>query len=217
VETIRRNVALEGNPAPLSFAPERPPKLARVRGFFQDLAEPAMRVVIESSLVDLAKAGAEVVEVPMPAAFGGVHRPHRVVMAAEAAAFHSERMARLPEDYPPKIRSLVEEGFALKAFDYIQALDLRRDLSAEIEQTFEKVHAIVVPAALGPAPDRSTTGDSSFQAPWTFTRSPTVSFPIGLSADGLPMAIQLVGPRSDLKSLLGVASWCEQIIRNKRS
>jgi Asp-tRNA(Asn)/Glu-tRNA(Gln) amidotransferase A subunit family amidase len=217
VETIQRKVALGGNPAPLTFAPERPPKLARLCGFFQDLSEPAMRVVFESSLVDLAKAGAEVAEIPMPEGFEGVRRHHRIVMAAEAAAFHTERIARLPEDYPPKIRSLVEEGLAIKAVDYVHALEVRRELSEAIEQTFEKAHAIAVPATLGPAPDRSTTGDSSFQAPWTFTRSPTVSFPIGLSADGLPMAIQLVGARSDLKSLLGVASWCEQIIRGKRS
>ena len=216
-ERVRRQIDLANNPATMEFTPDKAPKLGRLRGFFQDLAEPAMRVVLEASLVDLAKAGAEVSEVELPESFGSVRRVHRIVMAAEAAAFHADRMARLPEDYPPKIRSLVEEGLAIKAVDYINALEARKDLSAAVDRTFEKVHAIVVPATLGPAPDRSTTGDSSFQAPWTFTRSPTVSFPIGLSADGLPMAIQLVGPRSDAKSLLGVASWCEQVIRAKRS
>jgi Asp-tRNA(Asn)/Glu-tRNA(Gln) amidotransferase A subunit family amidase len=208
---------MEASLAAMAFTREHPPKLGRLRGFFQDLAEPAMRVVFESALADLAKAGAVTSEVELPKSFQDVRKAHRIVMATEGAAFHADRMARLPEDYPPKIRSLVEEGLAIKAVDYLQALEVRKDLSTAVYRTFEKVHAIAVPATLGPAPDRSTTGDSSFQAPWTFTRSPTVSFPIGLSADGLPMAIQLVGSQTDVKSLLGVASWCEQVIRAKRS
>ena len=56
------------------------------------------------------------------------------------------------------------------------------------------VHALIVPAATGPAPGRST-GDPSFNAPWNFAQSPTVSFPIGLSGDGLPLGVQVVGHR----------------------
>ncbi len=202
-------------PDPPRFAPARPPILGRVRGFFQDLIEPSARVVFETALMDLAGAGAEVVEVEMPEAFGDVHRPHRVVMAAEAASVHSARMARQPDDYPPKIRALVEEGFSIPAQDYIQALEIRRTLREAVDRAMAGVHALVVPAALGPAPDRSTTGDPAFNSPWTFTRSPTISFPIGLSGEGLPLAVQVVGHSYD--SPFEVALWCEEVIRRERS
>ena len=205
-----------GEAKSITFGGNRP-VIGRLRGFFDEKAEPAMRVAFEASLADLAASGAKVVEAVMPASFAGVHRAHRVVMAAEGAAFHSGRLARLPEDYGPKIRSLIEEGLALPAVDYVRALDARREAEGAVEAMFGDYHAIAIPATTGPAPDRSTTGESTFNAPWTFTRSPTVSFPIGASADGLPMAIQLVGPRSDLNSLLRVASWCEQVIRSKRA
>jgi Asp-tRNA(Asn)/Glu-tRNA(Gln) amidotransferase A subunit family amidase len=202
-------------PENLVFNPKQPPRLGRVRGFFQDLIGPSARVLHEAALVDLAEAGAEIVDVELPEAFGDVHRPHRVVMAAEAASVHSSRMARQPEDYPPKIRALIEEGRSISALDYLQALELRQLLRDEIDWAFSDVHALVVPAALGPAPGRDSTGDPAFNSPWTFTQSPTVSFPIGLSGEGLPLAIQVVGHRFDLP--FEVAQWCEAVIRRNRS
>ena len=41
---------------------------------------------------------------------------------------------------------------------------------------------------------------------------PTVSFPIGLSPDGLPLAIQLAGLRDTDRQLLDTAAWCESVI-----
>ena len=54
--------------------------------------------------------------------------------------------------------------------------------------------AYMMPAAIGPAPDTSTTGDPIFNSPWTFLDFPAVSLPVGLSDDGLPLAVQLVRP-----------------------
>ena len=74
----------------------------------------------------------------------------------------------------------------------------------------------ITPAALSTAPDPSTTGDPAFNSPWSYTGLPTVSFPIGLASDGLPVAIQLIGwPRRD-EALLKAAEWCEQAIRTSR-
>ncbi len=201
-------------PTSRSFHPGAPPVLGRVRGFFQDLLDTATRVIHEATLVDLAEAGAEVVDVDLPEAFAGVHRLHRVVMAAEAAAVHAQRMARIPEDYPPRITALVEEGLAIPAVEYLQAMEARQSLFREIDRAISGVHALVVPAALGPAPGPETTGDPSFNSPWNFAHLPTISFPIGLSGEGLPLGIQVVGHRFDPP--FDVARWCEQAIRRRR-
>ena len=76
------------------------------------------------------------------------------------------------------------------------------------------VDALVTPAALGAAPDRSTTGDPVFNSPWSLLGLPTVSFPIGLSADGLPLAVQLIGRTGFDLHLLRTAEWCETVIRS---
>ena len=73
-----------------------------------------------------------------------------------------------------------------------------------------EILASSVKTATGIAPGRETTGDPSFNAPWSYTGQPTLSFPIGLSPDGLPLSFQLVGRPSDDASLFGVAAWCER-------
>jgi aspartyl-tRNA(Asn)/glutamyl-tRNA(Gln) amidotransferase subunit A len=71
-----------------------------------------------------------------------------------------------------------------------------------------------MPATIGPAPGTGTTGDPAFNSPWSYLGWPAVSFPIGLSPDGLPLAIQLVGRTSRVEhDLLKTASWCEDVIR----
>jgi len=76
------------------------------------------------------------------------------------------------------------------------------------------VDVLVTPATRGAAPDPSTTGDPIFNSTWSLVGLPTVSFPIGLSADGLPLAVQLIGrARFDLH-LLRTAQWCETVIRS---
>ena len=71
-----------------------------------------------------------------------------------------------------------------------------------MDEWLKCVDALVTPAALGAAPDPSTTGDPVFNSPWSLLGLPTVSFPIGLSADGLPLAVQLIGrARFDLHLL----------------
>jgi aspartyl-tRNA(Asn)/glutamyl-tRNA(Gln) amidotransferase subunit A len=71
---------------------------------------------------------------------------------------------------------------------------------------------MLTPAATGPAPDVSTTGDPAFNSPWSYTGLPTVSLPFAWSPDGLPLSIQLIGWRRGEARLLGDAAWCERAI-----
>jgi aspartyl-tRNA(Asn)/glutamyl-tRNA(Gln) amidotransferase subunit A len=118
----------------------------------------------------------------------------RAILATEAAAYHGERFRQHPDDYPPKIRELVEEGLRVPPVDYRAALAHRDGLRAEVnEALFGDGSVLLTPATLGPAPDRSTTGDAVFIAPWSYLGLPTVSLPIGRTEEGLPLAAQLVG------------------------
>ena len=52
-------------------------------------------------------------------------------------------------------------------------------------------------------------GTSEFQSPWSCAGMPVVSIPCGLASDGMPGAIQLVGPYHAEPRLLAIAAWCE--------
>jgi aspartyl-tRNA(Asn)/glutamyl-tRNA(Gln) amidotransferase subunit A len=76
----------------------------------------------------------------------------------------------------------------------------------------EEVDALLTPATPGPAPDAASTGNPAFNAPWSYTGLPTVSFPAGWSPDQLPLAIQLVGLPWSEAALLASAAWCEEAL-----
>ena len=188
------------------------PRLGRPRGLFESRAEPATREAMDWACDRLRAAGAAVSDVALPAAFTEVLARHRVVMAVESAMFHELRLRRHPEDYDPNIRGLLEEGLKCPATEYARTKEHQRLLKKEIEACFAGVDALLTPAAAGPAPEAATTGDPVFNSPWSYTGLPTVCFPCALSAEGLPLGLQLVGRAWGEADLLAVAAWCEDAL-----
>jgi Asp-tRNA(Asn)/Glu-tRNA(Gln) amidotransferase A subunit family amidase len=202
----------------------RIPKLRRLRGFHDRHVEPVMREAFDGALAALVEAGAEVTDLDDEACdFEGILRGHRAIMAAEAAAEHESRFAEYRDDYLPQIRELIEEGLATPVTRYIRCHQehLRFNLSQRLETRLD-LEALVTPATMGPAPDASTTGSPTLNLPWSYLGTPTVSIPIGLSPEGLPLALQLVGDRylgsriGDY-ALLNTAVWCETALRRAYS
>lgn len=151
-------------------------------------------------------------EVALPAEFAEVIPRHRVVMAVEAAVYHQPRLSKHPEDYLPRIRSLLEEGLACPAPEYARCLEHKQRLTESFCCGFPDVDILLTPATIGPAPPADTTGNPAFNSPWSYTGSPTVSMPTGQFQAGLPLAIQLVGPHGHESELLAAAAWCEQAL-----
>jgi len=199
-------------------SPESRPRLGRLRGFFDRRADAAVRSTLDETVDTLSAQGAEIVELEDPVDFEKMIRDHRTVMATEAAALHSEWLDQFPDDYPPHIRDLILEGRRLLATEYFHARERMDPTKDKLLKTFkEKEREFwITPATLNTARDPSTTGDPAFNSPWSYTGLPTVSFPIGLASDGLPVAIQLIGWTYRDESLLKAAEWCEQAIRTWR-
>jgi len=191
----------------------KPPRLGRLRGLFQDRAEPAVRQMMDEVEKTLTARGCEVVNVALPASFSDVIARHRTVMAVEGAQFHQQRLRKHPEDYGPNITKLLEEGIVCPAPEYAQAKKHQEQLQKEMWAVVGQFDAFLCPATTGPAPDKGTTGDPAFNSPWSYTGMPTVSFPVGLSDDGLPLALQLVGEQWQLNKsrLFRAALWCENV------
>jgi Asp-tRNA(Asn)/Glu-tRNA(Gln) amidotransferase A subunit family amidase len=195
------------------------PRFGRLRGYFDRKAHPAIVSVVDQSVRLLDSCGAGIVELEDPIDFDRILQDHRTVMAAEAAGVHSDWLHEFSADYPLRIRELICEGRNLKALDYLRASDRMDPTAEKLLEELKKADREfwITPATLSTAPDLSTTGDPAFNSPWSFTGLPTVSFPIGLAPDGLPVAIQLIGWRwlRD-QALLQAAQWCEQAIRSSR-
>jgi aspartyl-tRNA(Asn)/glutamyl-tRNA(Gln) amidotransferase subunit A len=188
------------------------PKLGRLGGLLDERAEASVRGAMRAAIDALRAAGADIREAALPRGFDEVLPRHRIVMAVEAAGVHERRFAEHPDDYLPAIRSLIEEGIAVPATEYSRCREHQVRLRREILSAFAEADVLVCPATTGPAPDRSTTGDPAFNSPWSYVGLPTVSFPVGLDEQGLPLSIQLVGRPFAEASLFRAAAWCERAL-----
>jgi Asp-tRNA(Asn)/Glu-tRNA(Gln) amidotransferase A subunit family amidase len=189
-----------------------PPHLGRLRGLFDYRADPAVAEMMRQVCARLENKGATILDVPEPAAFAEVPARHRTVMAVEAAMYHEPRLRRHPEDYDPWIRKLLEEGLSCPAPEYARCKEHQELCRSEMKPCFNDVHALLTPATTSSAPDAGSTGDPAFNSPWSYTGFPTISFPVGLAPDGLPLALQLVGPPWKESELFAVALWCESAL-----
>ena len=194
---------------------QRPLRLGRLRGFFEDRTSSEMASALNGALDRLMGSGVQVFDIEAPPEFADVLMHHKRVMACEAAAWHRASFAEHRDEYGPCVASLIEEGLAASAVDYLAAREHQAALTDAMNALAASgsVDALVTPATTGAAPDTSTTGDPCMNAPWSYTGMPTVSFPIGLRDDGLPLAIQLAGARGGDWPLLDVAAECESRLR----
>jgi Asp-tRNA(Asn)/Glu-tRNA(Gln) amidotransferase A subunit family amidase len=78
---------------------------------------------------------------------------------------------------------------------------------------FANFDVVVTPAACGEAPaGLHSTGDITFNAMWTVMHVPCLAIPCIKGPKGLPVGIQLVGPRYSDARLLAVAAALAPVI-----
>lgn len=193
----------------------RPPRIGVIEGMFDRECDAAVAAAGREALERLRSAGAELPSVEFPERLDVILRAHRTIMAAEAAAYHRRWFPARRADYGPKIASLLDEGLALSAADYADALAWQRAWVHRVDAMFEDgpwsgADALAMPSTDTPAPPTlETTGTPKFQALWSMAGVPVVSLPCGLSGEGLPIGLQLIGRRGEDRRLLSVAAWCE--------
>jgi aspartyl-tRNA(Asn)/glutamyl-tRNA(Gln) amidotransferase subunit A len=193
-------------------APRRStPRLGLVRDYFER-AETAVRERLEDVARTLERAGAKVVELRLPMDFEVVSAAHDVIMHVEAAAAHRQLISRHHDSYAPLLREMIETGALIPGASYMQAQRLRGRFRAGVRGLLEQVDALLTPTASNVAPGPETTGDASFQAPWTQIGLPAISLPSGLGPKGLPMAVQLAGHPFAEGQLLSIARWVEEAL-----
>jgi Asp-tRNA(Asn)/Glu-tRNA(Gln) amidotransferase A subunit family amidase len=107
------------------------------------------------------------------------------------------------------LRERLAHGQAVRALDYLRALDQVPDVVESLAHLFaQRCDAILTPASTGTAPaGLESTGDPAFCVLWTLCGMPALSVPLMQGANGLPLGVQLVGPRHGDARLLRTARW----------
>jgi aspartyl-tRNA(Asn)/glutamyl-tRNA(Gln) amidotransferase subunit A len=196
----------------LGDVPVRAPRLGLIGEPFRGRAAPEMARHLDALAERLAGAGATIEPVRLPAILPALLSAVQIVMRAEAAAVHAEGYRAHAAEYRPRIRAAIEAGQCIDAPLYLRAQRVRRQARRELGGLLRRYDALVMPAAPGPAPDPSTTGDASFNAPWSGIGVPSIAVPTGLAPDGLPLGTQLVAAPFAEARLMAVARWVEAVV-----
>jgi aspartyl-tRNA(Asn)/glutamyl-tRNA(Gln) amidotransferase subunit A len=197
-------------PADLKLDSLPRPRIGRVRNFFPERTQGIMLEAIDQSAMRLKDAGATIVDVTLPDDFDMVWMVHRLVGNAEGLTFRSRKMADSgcgPETGRDIAASLVPASY------YLQAQRIRQHLWNSAHMAFADVDALLMAVAPAPAPrGTSSTGEATLLIPWSCLGYPAITVNGGLSADGLPLGLQLVAPSMADYDLMRVGAWCEEAL-----
>jgi aspartyl-tRNA(Asn)/glutamyl-tRNA(Gln) amidotransferase subunit A len=177
-----------------------------------------VRRIAETALTDFIKSGAKLEEISLPSISAGVEAAN-LIAAVEASQVH-ERMGYFParaSEYGMDVRCRLEQGSKTRALDYLNAQEVMRRARGEIEVALKAVDALVIPSII-PAPrmgsERVRVGETEMplrsalvdlNRPGNFTGLPAISMPCGITKEGLPVALQLVGRRFEEARLIAIA------------
>ena len=191
------------------------PTFAVPLGVFVDKTEPAMQEALNTTVDVLGVAGAMIAQIdPVELELPNLWRHHRHVMAVEIAMSQADCLRQHPEQFTPAVAALIEEGLAVRSVDYATALQFQRQRRRLVAREMGDT-VWILPASRGAAPTPETTGDPCMNSPWSFLGFPTITIPMALSPEGLPLGLQLVaGPGQDVE-LFRVARWCEAALAQK--
>ena len=210
------------DPATLGSRPSRPPfrgagpRLA-VLGGEGILCDADVESALEDALRHLVDSGSSVGRVEVPGIATGF-AAWKVIMLAEAAAWHAGFLERHADRYSDNVRLQLEAGRCIAAVDYLKAQQYRARFTAEVQAVLDRFDAIVMPTLPVAAPRlgeqhltirgrRISSQDAMTSMCWiaNMTGLPAVSIPTGASREGLPVALTLMGPAFAEELILDIA------------
>lgn len=206
---------------PVASLGRQPKRIAVLRQLLEAAAAP-VRAGIERTLGRLGAAGLDINVVDMPyQELVGI--TYTTILLCEAATVHYKQLRKAPEAYGQEMRTMLCAGATLFAADYIQAQRVRSVFAAACDQLLREYDCLISPTTLVPAPligqqrvDIDGKSVSTREAlvsctsPFSMIGLPAVSMPIG-EVSGLPVGIQVIGPRYEDLLVLDIAQLIQQV------
>ena len=179
-------------------------------------AHPEVTAALEDAARLFQAEGAEVETVRLPtlAEFAGINR---VILCSEAWSIHGPWLRTRPGDYGQLARRRLLPGAFMNAGDYVGAQRRRAELIAAVEDALRDYDVLLCASSMDPASriddaaETARTYPRQARAPFNVTGHPALAMMSGLSSNGLPVSLQLVGRYFDDATVLRVAAAYEHI------
>lgn len=197
-----------------SDADPRDLRIGVVREAVFERLHPEVRAAVEAAARMLERLGVRVKDIRLPR----IHHAGPATFAiitAESMAYHEPYLRTRASEYGADVRARLLTGQFVLATQYLKAQRARQVLRAEVDAVLASVDALLLPTTPIPAPridEREATVDGVREdvrawltrctRPINLTGHPALSLPCGLTSEGLPVGLQLVGRHFDEATLL---------------
>jgi aspartyl-tRNA(Asn)/glutamyl-tRNA(Gln) amidotransferase subunit A len=180
-------------------------RIGVVRDTVSEDVTPEVREACDAAVEALrAETGGEVREVSLPDLEAATLAAILIINSESMGGVAPERLNRLDPELSPIARGTLKYRMLLPASATVQAARVRTMMRRRLDSLFDEVDAIAWPTVPAPAPPLETamvelpSGPTSADqanvrgaALANLTGIPSISMPVGLSGEGLPIALQL--------------------------
>ncbi len=179
-------------------------------GSGEPLGSPEALAAWEAGLAALRGAGATLVELDLPE-LSRLRVLNGALLAQEAVAYHLPWLRERLEEYGEFMRLRILSSFAYGPADFVRAQQLRQVLRNRCQQIFKQVDLLSTPTVPYGAPKLGNPARNTwFTAPFNALGWPAITVPVGLTAERLPLGLQLAGRPWDEVNVLRAAAVVEQ-------
>ena len=184
------------------------------REYFCEGLDSEVEKAFEQALGTLRQLGASVQDVQIPSIKSAP--AYMVILLSEAYAYHERDLREHPELFGEFLRERIQAGGLITSSEYVQAQRLRATLQADMGDVLRRVDLLVTPTSPKPAATFAAVYDPNYDAPrsntgpFNMTGLPTLALPIGFSASGLPLSMQITGRPFEEANVLRAGHTYEQ-------
>lgn len=210
---LYRDVLLGIPPEPMQKI-ERP-HFALCRSHVWEQIEPVTRSLVEDAAFRLARAGARVTELTLPAEFELLNDAHRTISSFEFARTFTFEIEHHWNEISDTLRGgRLQDGLTGNFERYIDAKRLADECRRRLDALMGGIDVLLTPAAFGEAPvgTPAFAGVPLYQV-WTTLHVPAISIPVFKGAAGMPIGAQLVAKRHDDRKLFACAQWAYEKLK----
>ncbi len=174
------------------------------RKYTQEGIDPQVVAALLEAERTLADLGAEIREVRFPS-YEKLVSQWIPMCSVETAEAHLETYPSRAKEYGPELAQLIEQGRSVSGVEIAAIHHERLKFCGSLAALFGDIDLLLIPTMPVPIPTLTKMGEYGadpnillsilrFTAVFDFSGSPTITLPMGMASDQMPLSMQLVGP-----------------------
>ena len=172
---------------------------------FNDRLDTDAREGIEELLGAL---GAKVERLQAPETLSGLVAVHNTIHEYEICQHLEAEFRDHWDQISPALQAVITAAQKITQAQYEDALEVKASANSFFADFFNDYDAVIAPSAAGEAIKfGGGTGDPIFCTVWTLGGLPSLSMPLLVGENGLPIGVQLIGAAEEDDRLLRTANW----------